>query len=278
MTIKIPGPYAGSLGAVELIQGNLQGVFVSRELKPSDITSFSEKFGYAPFSVPVAGGSYRQFGFLDTMVFAVNKDNPIETLSFDQLDSILSTTRARGGEAITTWGQVGATGAWANKSIEIYGLQPWNGIEEFIRQRVLSFNNTRGEWRNGNSSDPASDPHVHWDKTIFNATRHVYDDPYGLTYTGLAYIDRPVKVLATYNNTGDAPVAPTYDNIAAATWPLTRVIYFNTNKDPSQPQDPVLKELTKFVLSQQGQQILLNQGIFLPFRASQQAASLGMVG
>lgn len=99
----------------------------------------------------------------------------------------------------------------------------------------------------------------------------------GLAYTGLAYIDSRVKVLGTMNHTGDVPIPPTYENIASAKWPLARVTYFNTNKNPNKTADPVLTELTKFVLSRQGQQLLLNQGIYLPFRASQQAASLAML-
>lgn len=93
----------------------------------------------------MSGGSYRQFGFLDAMAFIVNKNNPIDDLSFEQLDSILSTTRARGGQPIRTWGEVGVTGPLANESIKIYGLQPWNGFEEFVRQRILSAGGVRGE-------------------------------------------------------------------------------------------------------------------------------------
>ena len=73
VTIKIPAPYAGSLGALELINGTLDGVFVSRELKPTDITSFQAKFQYPPFTVPVTQGSYRQFGFLDAMAFCCSQ-------------------------------------------------------------------------------------------------------------------------------------------------------------------------------------------------------------
>ena len=131
--------------------------------------------------------------------------------------------------------------------------------------------------RNGNSTDPSKDPNVHWDETIFNFSRHAYEDPTGISYTGMAYIDRPVKILATYNNTGDTPISPTYENAAMATWPLTRLVYFNNNKDPKKTYDPVLTELTKFVISQQGQQIVSDQGIFLPFRASQQSTSLKML-
>src|SRR3954454_24484909 len=85
VTVSIEPPYAGSLGALELIKGNLDCVFVSRELKPTDVSGFRSAFGYDPFSVPVSGGSYRHFGFLDSVAFAVNKDNPLEKLSLDQL-------------------------------------------------------------------------------------------------------------------------------------------------------------------------------------------------
>ena len=95
---------------------------------------------------------------------------------------------------------------------------------------------------------------------------------------GLAHIDRWCKVVATYNNAGEMPVSPTYGNVATAAWPLTRVMYFNTNKNPAKPQDPVLRELPKFVLSKEGQQIVLDRAVFLPFRASQQSKSLKILG
>jgi phosphate transport system substrate-binding protein len=143
--MQIPPPYAGSLGALELIKGALDGVFVSRELKPSDVSGFSDAFGYPPTSVPISGGSFRQFGFLDATAFVVNKINPIDSLNFDQLDGILSTTHARGGKNLTKWGDVGVTGPLAAAEIKIYGITPWNGFEEFIRQKVLSYNGKRGE-------------------------------------------------------------------------------------------------------------------------------------
>ena len=42
--------------------------------------------------------------------------------------------------------------------------------------------------------------------------------------------------------------------------------------------DPVLRELQKFIVSKEGQKIVTEQGIFLPFRAEQQASSLAMLG
>jgi phosphate transport system substrate-binding protein len=273
VNISIAPPYAGSLGAVELAQGNLDCVFVSRELRPSDIQGFRDKFGYDPTSVPISGGSFRQFGWLDSVVLTVNKNNPIEKLSFDQLDSILSTTRARGGAPITTWGQLGLTGDWADKPIHIYGIQPWNGYEEFLRQRVLSTPAQRGEWRS-----PDTDPNVHWDPTVFKIASEVANDPYAIGYTGNAYLDSPVKVVSLSNHNDDPVVAPTYENVASASYPLSRLVYLNLNKRPDAALPPAFAELTRFLLSKQGQQVTLKQGIFLPLRASQANASYPIVG
>ena len=70
-SLSIAPPFAGSLGAIELIKGDLDFVFVSRELKPDDIKQFKAKFGYDPLSVPISGGSYRHFGALDAVAFFV---------------------------------------------------------------------------------------------------------------------------------------------------------------------------------------------------------------
>ncbi|MFE4961190.1 hypothetical protein ACFRCW_46760 [Streptomyces sp. NPDC056653] len=75
----------------------------------------------------------------------VNKKNPVDKLSLDQLDAVLSTTHNRGGKAATTWGDLGATGDWAVKPIHIVGLQPWNGFEEFVRERVPLCHRVHGD-------------------------------------------------------------------------------------------------------------------------------------
>lgn len=90
-------------------------------------------------------------------------------------------------------------------------------------------------------------------------------------------MDSPVKVLGV-STTDDGPViAPTYENVALADRPLSRVIYFNTNTDPKAGMDPVLRELQKFVISKEGQKLLLDQGVFLPLRKFQQDSSSKML-
>ncbi len=266
--IELAPPYAGSLGAQELAAGKIDIAFVSRELRPSDITAFRAKFGYPPLSVPICGGTYRQYGFLDAVGVFVNRANPIDGLSFAQLDGIMSRTRFRGAAPITKWGQLGLSGAWADKPIHIYGVKPWNGFEEFVRQRVLSTPGHRGEWREG----------ITFADTVFPIAAQVADDPDGIGYAGLAFVDSPVKLLPL-RAAADAPyVAPTYENVALAEYPLSRLVYFNVNKPTGKPLPPALAEFLRFILSRQGQQQVLDQAIYLPLRARQVRASLQMIG
>ncbi len=265
--IDVDPPYAGSLGAKELVKGNLDFVFVSRELKPDDITDFHTKFGYDPLSVPVSGGSYRHFGFLDAVGFIVNKDNPIERLTFDQLDALYSSTHVRGAPAATTWGDLGLGGEWANKPVHLVGVKPWNGFEEFVRQRVLSTPGHRGDWRDG----------IDYSPTVFPIADKVAKDRYAIAYDGLAYLDAPVKVLAVGAHTTGPFYAPSYENVASADYPLSRLIFFNVNKAPGKPLDPAAAEFLRFVLSRQGQAIVQAQRLYLPLRAGQVQSSLSLL-
>ena len=265
--LAISPPYAGSLGAIELVKGDLDFVFVSRELKPDDIRDFKAKFGYDPLSVPVVGGSYRHFGALDAMAFYVHKDNPLEKITYQQIDAIYSSTHHRGGNAITKWGEVGLTGEWADKPIQAWGIKPWNGFEEFIRQRILSVGDKRGEWRDD----------IHFEKVVFPMAGRVAADRYAIGYTGIAYLDAAVKVIPVAEKPAGPFVAPTYENVALAAYPLSRLIYFNTNKAPGKPLAPALEEFLRFVLSREGQQVVLEHARYVPLRGFQADAARALL-
>ena len=260
--LSIAPPYAGSLGAIELVKENLDFVFVSRELKPDDLVSFRAKFGYDPLSVPISGGSYRHFGALDAMAFFVHKDNPIEKISYEQIDAIYSNTRHRSGKAVTQWGGLGLTGEWADKPIKAWGIKPWNGFEEFIRQRVLSVDDKRGEWRED----------INYEKVVFPMAGRVAADRFAIGYSGIAYLDAGVKVISIVTPTG-AVVAPTYENVVLASYPLSRLTFFNVNKAPGKPLDPALEEFLRFILSREGQQVVLDHASYIPLRAGQAQAA-----
>ena len=125
----------------------------------------------------------------------------------------------------------------------------------------------RGDWRTD----------MNFEKVVFPLAQNVAKDRYALGYSGLAYLDAPVKVLPLASDAAVPATAPTYDNVASGRYPLSRLIYFNFNRAPGQPIDPVLLEFLRFVLSREGQQVVLEHGIFLPLRADQVMRSRAMI-
>jgi len=267
ITVVVPPPYSGKVGAKELVSGKVDFALVSRELVPSDVTAFQAKFGRPPLSIPIMGGTYRDFGFLDAVGFFVQKDNPLTQLTFTQLDALLSTTRYRGGEPIRTWGQLGLTGAWADRPIHVWAVKPWNGFEEFVRERVLSPDSRRGEWRTD----------LNFAETVFPIAPHVAADPEAIGYAGLAYLNDGVKLLALAKDDHSPFYPPSYEEVARARYLLSRLVYCNVNRGPGHPLSPALDEFIHFILSREGQQVVLQQAVFLPLRASQVAHSLELV-
>ena len=258
-------PFEGTDAEQAMQDGRVDIAFVSRELKPTDVSSFHGKYGYDPLSVPVSGGSYRQYGFLDAIAIIVNPENPVKQLSLQQLDEVFSRSHLRGGRAAATWGELGVAGPWADRPVHVYAIKPWNGFEEFVRQRVLSSNGQRGHWRTD----------IHFDKLVFPLARRVAADPDGIGYTGLAFIDAPVKVIAV--GSGADAVTPTYTDVALAKYPLSRLVYANLNRRPGTALPEAAQEFLRFILSRDGQRDVRREGIYLPLREFQvkSARSLG---
>jgi ABC-type phosphate transport system substrate-binding protein len=254
-------PFEGSDAAKALLENRVDIAFVSRELKPTDVSAFRAKYGYDPTSVPVSGGSWRQFGFLDAVVIVVNPKNPVHQLTLDQLDAAFSRSHLRGDRAATTWGQLGAAGTWAARPVHVYALKPWGGYEEFVRERVLDAAGKRGDWRTD----------LHFDSLVFPIARRVAEDPDGIGITGLAFLDAPVKVLAV--GTGADVVSPTFTNVALGKYPLSRLAYGNVNRRPGKPLAPLVQEFLRFILSRDGQRDVRREGIFLPLREFQVRAA-----
>ncbi|HEB66408.1 MAG TPA: phosphate-binding protein, partial [Gammaproteobacteria bacterium] len=86
---------------------------MSRKMKSKELQKFEDKYGYKPTAIRVA---------IDALAVFVNKDNPIKGLTIPQVDAIFSSTRKCGyPEDIPRWGQLGLTGAWVNRRIQLSG-------------------------------------------------------------------------------------------------------------------------------------------------------------
>jgi phosphate transport system substrate-binding protein len=68
---------------------------------------------------------------LDALSIYVNKDNPIQCLTLQELNRSFSSARKVSfGDNIKTWVEVGSTGEWASKAITMYGRNSLSGTYE----------------------------------------------------------------------------------------------------------------------------------------------------
>src|SRR5271165_941284 len=112
----------------DLVMGHRPGFY--------DLLAYQRVLGFSPVEITAVTGSFDVPGWENSTVILVNGDNPLKSISMEQLDGVFGAARdggwagtnfrpdfARGPEKnIRTWGQLGLTGEWASKPINVYGF------------------------------------------------------------------------------------------------------------------------------------------------------------
>ena len=238
VTFEIEGK-GSSTAPVALIEGRSQLAPMSREMKSNEIDKFETKFGYKPTSVRVA---------VDALVVFVNKDNPIEGMTLQDLDSIFSSTRKTGGRKINAWGQLkGLPYNWKYKRISLYGRNSASGTYGYFKSNVLA----KGDYKVSVKEQLGSAAVV----------QAVGADKYALGYSGVGYKTSGVKVLSLGTEAGQY-FPPTVENSISGDYPLARFLYVYINKAPGKPLDTKVEKFLAFVFSKEGQRIVKKDGYY----------------
>jgi len=257
--------YSSGSGFLALTEDDMQVGVSTREPMPSDVVGFRNK-DYKPLEIPVAGGSYSYDEGTPSIVVIVNHENPLKGMTLAQLDAVFSSTRKRGyKEDITTWGQLGLTGDWANKPIHMYGLQQPDGIPNYLIKRVL----LGGTIKSSLTEEHADAKMKGMDKLV----KSVQEDRYGITYvnrynaTGAWDINTPIlpnlKILGLSEDEKGPFSNGSYEDVMDRTYPLSRLIYLYANQGPKKPVDPLAKEFIRVALSKEGQEAV-NRTVYMP--------------
>lgn len=237
INIQIEGK-GSSTAPPALIEGTAQLGPMSRAMKSSEIDEFEKKFGYKPTEIKVA---------VDALAVYVHKDNPIPFMTMQQVDSVFSSTFKRGGTDITTWGQLGLTGEWANKPISLYGRNSASGTYGFFKDEALK----KGDFKPTVKEQPGSSAVV----------QGISADLGGIGYSGIGYKTSGVRTVPL-GETPETAVDATYENCLSGDFPLARFLYIYINKKPGEPLDPLVREFIKFVMSKEGQEVVVKDGYF----------------
>ncbi|MCL7463010.1 phosphate ABC transporter substrate-binding protein PstS family protein [Pseudomonas sp. NW5] len=216
---------------------------MSRPMKDSELQAFEEKYGYKPTAVPVA---------IDALAVFVHKDNPIKSLSIEQVDAIFSSTRLCGGEKdIKTWGELGLTGEWAAKPIQLFGRNSVSGTYGYFKEEALC----KGDFKANVNEQPGSASVVQSISSTLNA----------IGYSGIGYKTSSVRAVPLSKKDGEAFEA-NEANALAGKFPLARYFYVYVNKAPNKPLAPLEAEFIKLMLSKEGQEVVMKDG-YIPMPA-----------
>ncbi|TLD40409.1 MAG: Phosphate ABC transporter, periplasmic phosphate-binding protein PstS [Candidatus Jettenia ecosi] len=228
-----------------LISGTAQIAPMSRAMKPTEIDAFEKKYGYKPTVIKTA---------LDALSIYVNKDNPLRGLSLSQVDAIFSKTRKGKHKGdVRTWGQLGLTGEWSTRPISLYGRSSASGTYGYFKERALY----KGDFKDSVKEQPGS----------ASVVQGVTEDRYAIGYSGIGYKTSGIRTVPLSFKEGEPYKEAGIENIMNGSYPLARFLYVYINKKPGQPLDPLVKEFVTFILSREGQEVVVKDG-YIPISAS----------
>ena len=227
---------------------------MSRLMKDKEVEAFEKKFGYKPTPIAVA---------IDALAVFVHKDNPIEGLTIPQIDAIFSSTRTCGAPSdINNWGELGLTGSWDGRDIQLYGRNSVSGTYGYFKGKALC----KGDYKNTVNEQPGSASVVQSVSASIN----------GIGYSGIGYTTSSVRAIPLSREAGKEFVAANPANAIAGKYPLSRFLYVYVNKAPGKPLPPLTREFIKLVLSRAGQEVVVKDG-YIPLPAGVAARELAKI-
>lgn len=214
-------------------------ILTAREFTPEEAKTFQTKFGYMPMRIPVC---------MDANIVFVNKNNPITSISMEQLDAIYSTTRLGGAKSqAVVWGDLGLRGEWAKLPIHAYTRGPGTATNASVKEKVL----LNGAYQQGIlSRDDAS-----------SLAEAVMTDQTAIAISTMASWYFANKILPVVPFHGEDARFPNQDNVTTSKYPMPRLYYAYLNRTPGKPLPAVTNEVIHFLLTQEGQNAAADSGL-----------------
>ena len=249
---------ASAIGALYSGVGDI--AILGEEISPAALRAFRRARGYDPTMVEVATGSV-DVNFYDYahMIF-VHRDNRLKGLTLAQLDAIFGAEARHGGRAIRSWAQLPASGLSA--PIQPYGWETDVDFGLFFRERV-----TLGSHRwNGAIREYAHLRRA--DGTQYDHGQRIVDelarDRNGIAISNIRYENPAVRALPLAWDARGPFVEATPQTMIERSYPLVRLIPAYVDVAPGGKMAPAQREFLRFLLSREGQRILIEQSGYLP--------------
>ncbi len=226
--VEVSGGGSG-VGIAALIRGGTDIANASRDIKAEETQEARRFTGKEPQGF-VAG--------YDALAIYVNRANPLEEISLDQLAEIF----VEDGR-VTKWSQLGVRiPGGRDDTIVRVSRQSSSGTYDFFREKVLN----KRDFELGSLDMNGSKEVV---ELIGNA-------PTAIGYSGMGYATSAVKMLRIAEKPGEPGVAPSAETTLNKTYPIARSLNLYVL---GKPQGAV-KDYIDWILSDAGQEIVKASG------------------
>jgi phosphate transport system substrate-binding protein len=254
----------GSATAVPgLYSGKADIALLGRENNVTDDNGFSRPKQYKFTRFELMNGSLDADGKSAALAVFVHRDNPVSQLSFAQLAAIAGCASGKGMRELRTWGQLGATGAWADKPVHLYVYDIETGTGLYFLHAVMN-DSRKLDWQHVDDYKDIKRA----DGSLYRASEQIVDalkaDRYGIAVSSLRYRGPEVRAVAIAAKDGHPFVLPSRETVIAHSYPLARRTYAIVDAPPGKPLDPKVKEFLRYALSREGQDDVDRDHGYLP--------------
>ncbi|HNX42896.1 MAG TPA: PstS family phosphate ABC transporter substrate-binding protein [Bacteroidales bacterium] len=224
-SIMVTGGGSG-VGISALLSGTTDIAQASRSLKLDEKMKLND-----------AGKAFKETVIAyDALAVIVNPSNKVSKLTREQLEGIFT-------GKIKNWKEVGGD----DMKIVTYSRETSSGTYEFFKEHVLNKRN----FSQSALLMPATGAIV----------QSVSQTKGAIGYVGLAYLGKNVKAIQVSFDKGKSYCAPSVEAAKSWKYPITRPLYYYYLKTIEKRVSPFVT----FVLSPEGQKIVLNEG-YVPIR------------
>ena len=219
--VAVTGGGSGT-GIAAMLNGTTDICAASRKVRDAEIEKGKGK-----------GVDFKEFIVArDGISIVVNKENPIQALTLDQLRKIFNGT-------YKNWSEVGGP----DGKIIVLSRETSSGTYVYVQEEVLQKDNYAQEARLMTSNAAIA--------------QAVNQDKGAIGYVGVAYAKgADVKIVPVKKVEMSQPVMPTDETIKDGTYPISRPLHLYTNGEPKEN----IKAFIDFCFSDEGQKIVQDIG------------------
>jgi phosphate transport system substrate-binding protein len=224
ISIEVSGGGSG-VGIAALINGTAEIANSSRKLEPKEIDD-AKRNGKDPKEFLVG---------YDGLAVYVHKDNPLETISLEELAEIYK----EGGKT-SKWSELGVTlpGGKGDDIVRV-SRQNNSGTYAYFRETVIG---KKGDFKAGSMDMNGSK----------DVVELVAKTPGSIGYSGLGYATPSVKIVKVSKKKGEPGVLPSIATVLDKSYPISRPMFMYTPGEPS----PSVKKYLDWIHSDAGQKIV----------------------